>query len=75
MAPLINVMLLVAFSVCVSWSMPAAGARVGVHAAHPAQMPAVSCGGRVCNCSVVRCSMGNIKRKKKTNVYKNKYIF
>jgi hypothetical protein len=44
MASLINVMLLVAFSVCV-WSMPSAGDRVGIHDVCPAWMSAVSCGG------------------------------
>lgn len=74
MASLINVTLLVAFSVCV-WSMPSAGDRVGIHDVVPSLDVSCVLWGRVCNCSVVRCSMENINEKE-TNVYrKNRYIF
>lgn len=69
MALLINVTLLVAFSVCVH-------ARCWCQGGRPCCTPSLDAShvlqGRVCNCSVVRCSMENIKIRniyRKINIY------
>lgn len=74
MAPLINVTLLVAFSVCVCMVHACCWCQGG----HPCCTPSLDAShvlwGRVCNCSVVRCSMENIKIKK-NQTYTEKLIY